>query len=109
MRIHWQKADNNGVVRANALIKQDLLRISMEVSSEDSDSETLMAYPKKDPESGRPVLYYVYRVVPKNIKADAGASYEGAAILKLSNLGLNKLSGNYFTSRRSMGYFELTR
>jgi hypothetical protein len=109
MLIHWQKADGNGITRASAVIKQDLLRISMEVSSKDSDSETLMAHPKRDPESGRPMLYYVYRVVPKNIDPDAGQAYEGSAILKLSNTGINELSGNYFTSRQTKGYFELTR
>jgi SMODS-associating 2TM, beta-strand rich effector domain len=68
-----------------------------------------MAHPKRDPESGRPMLYYVYRVVPKNIDPDAGQAYEGSAILKLSNTGINELSGNYFTSRQTKGYFELTR
>jgi hypothetical protein len=109
MLIHWQKADGNGIIRANAIIKQDLLRISMEVSSRDSDSETLIAYPRRDPESGRPILYYVYRVIPKNINPNTGPSYEGAAILKVSNSGMNELSGNYFTSRQTNGYFHLTR
>jgi hypothetical protein len=109
MSIHWQNAEKSGVVTAKAQIKQDLLRISMEVFSRDSDSETLIALPKRDPESGRPILYYVYRVVPKNIKLDAGAPYEGSAILKMSNASYDRLSGNYFTSRRGTGHFELSR
>jgi SMODS-associating 2TM, beta-strand rich effector domain len=109
MRIHWQKADASGIARARAFIKQDLLRFSMEVSSEDSDSETLIALPRRDPESGRPLLYYVYRVVPKNIKAEAKPSYEGAAILRLSHSEKGEFSGNYFTSRWTTGHFELTR
>ena len=109
MLIHWQKVDNSGTIQAKAIIKQDLLRISMEVFSRDSDSETLIAYPRRDAESGRPILYYVYRVIPKNINPDPGPSYEGAAILKLSNSGMNELSGNYFTSRQTNGHFRLTR
>lgn len=109
MNIHWQNPEGNGFVTAKAQIKQDLLRISMEVFSRDSDSETLIALPKRDPESGRPILYYVYRVVPKNIKIDAGASYEGSAILKMSNASYDRLGGNYFTSRRGTGHFELSR
>jgi hypothetical protein len=109
MSIHYQNAENSGFVTAKAQIKQDLLRISMEVFSRDSDSETLIALPKRDPESGRPILYYVYRVVPKNIKVEAGLSDEGSAILKLSNASHNRLSGNYFTSRRTTGHFELSR
>jgi hypothetical protein len=109
MSIHWQNAEKSGFVTATAQIKQDLLRVSMEVFSRDSDSETLIALPKRDPESGRPILYYVYRVVPKNIKVDAGSSYEGSAILKVSNASYDRLSGNYFTSRRGTGHFELRR
>ena len=109
MSIHWQNAEKNGFVTAKAQIKQDLLRISMEVFSRNSDSETLIALPKRDSESGRPILYYVYRVVPKSIKVDAGASYEGSAILKISNSSFDRLSGNYFTSRRTTGHFELSR
>lgn len=109
MNIHWQNAERSGFVVARAQIKQDLLRISMEVFSRDSDSETLIALPKKDPESGRPILYYVYRVIPKYNKADAGSSYEGSAILKISSAGPNRLSGNYFTSRQGTGHFDLSR
>jgi hypothetical protein len=109
MLIYWQSAEKSGVKNARALIKQDLLKISMEVSSEDSESETMTVVPKRDPVSGRPILFYVYRVIPKNIANDAGPSYEGAAILKLSNSGDDGFSGNYFTSRRTTGHFELTR
>ena len=109
MRIHWIGANDSGSVNATATIKQDFLRISMEVKSEKSDSETMMAKPKKDPESGRPVLYYVYRVVPKQTSAYAGPSYEGAAILKFDTAQIDSLAGNYFTSRKTTGHFELTR
>ncbi|MGY3582595.1 hypothetical protein ACVIGB_008338 [Bradyrhizobium sp. USDA 4341] len=109
MNIHWQNAERSGFVVARAHIRQDLLRISMEVFSRDSDSQTLIALPKKDPESGRPILYYVYRVIPKYNKVDAGSSYEGSAILKISNAGPDRLSGNYFTSRQGTGHFDLSR
>jgi SMODS-associating 2TM, beta-strand rich effector domain len=109
MRIHWHGMGTSGIVPARVQIKQDLLRISMEVYSRDSDSETLAAVAKRDPESGRPMLYYVYRVVPKKVRIDAGASYEGSAILKISDIGNDRLSGNYFTSKQTLGHFELTR
>ncbi|MHC4042235.1 Cap15 family cyclic dinucleotide receptor domain-containing protein [Bradyrhizobium sp. 23AC] len=109
MNIHWQTAEGSGLVAAKAQIKQDLLRVSMEVFSRDSDSETLIALPKKDPESGRPILYYVYRVIPKHNKAGAGSSYEGSAILRISSVGFDRLSGNYFTNRRGTGHFDLNR
>jgi SMODS-associating 2TM, beta-strand rich effector domain len=109
MAIHWQGVGKRGIKSARAQITQDLLRISMEVFSEDSDSETLIVHPKRDPESGRPILYYVYRVTPKMKEPDAGGSYEGSAILKLSGGRTDRWGGNYFTSRQTLGHFELSR
>lgn len=109
MEIHWIGPDIGGRVSATAVIRQDFLHISMEVASDGSDSETLMAKPKKDPESGRPLLYYVYRVVPKQTSANAGASYEGAAILKFDSADTQSLHGNYFTSKKTIGHFVLHR
>lgn len=109
MTIHWHGSDREGKVSAEATIKQNLLKISMEVVSNGSDSETMLAHPKKDPESGRPILYYLYRVIPKQKGAESGDVYHGAAILKLSNKTINELSGNYFTSQNTYGHFVLTR
>lgn len=114
MTIHWSGVNEEGdpvegIVQATASIKQTFLHMSMEVESEDSDSETLMAKPKRDPESGRPLVYYVYRVVPKKTKAKAGLSYEGAAILKFDRGHSARMTGNYFTSRMRQGHFTLER
>lgn len=69
IEIHWQGPSDRGVVEAEAIVKQNFLRISMEVRSPKSDSQTLIAQPKRDPESGRPILYYVYLVNPKAVGA----------------------------------------
>jgi hypothetical protein len=113
MSIEWSRVDLSGeargTVEARATIRQSLLHMSMEVESQVSDSETLIARPKKDPESGRPMLYYVYRVVPRKTSAQAGSAYEGAAILKFDADHGARLRGNYFTSRMTQGYFTLER
>lgn len=111
MKIYWVGDKVDGIANASATIKQNFLQISMEVKSDRSDSETMMARPQKDPESGRPLLYYVYRVIPKQVDVSAGAPYEGAAILKFEGVGTGTdcLRGNYFTSRRTKGHFVLER
>lgn len=111
MTIHWQRDDENGTVAAQATIKQSFLKISMEVSSRDSDSETLIAHPKKDAESGTPLLYYVYRVTPRKTNGHAGCeAYLGSAILKFRpSRHSAELRGNYFTSAGTQGHFELSR
>lgn len=110
MEIHWRgTSGGHGTVFADAVIKQDFVRISMEVAAPDSDSETLIAQPKRDPESGRPIVYYHYRVVRKNKGPHVGGEYLGAAILKFSERGGGELSGNYFTSAHTTGHFVLNR
>jgi len=110
MVIHWEWEDKKGTSRANATIKQTFLKIGMDVEAEGSDSQTLVAKPKKDEETGRAVLYYVFLTTPKH-KANSyeESPYKGTAILKLSLKGTRILNGNYFTSRKTVGHYELTR
>jgi hypothetical protein len=109
MIIFYQSPENNGVAKARASIRQTFLSISIEVDADGSDSETLSVQQKKDPESGRPLLYYVFRVVPKMRNGRDTRTYEGAAILKFFEGRSEKLSGNYFTNRNTQGHYELTR
>lgn len=107
--IHWLREGKSGEVHAKAKIEQTLISLKMEVYSEDSDSETLLAKPKRGVDSLRPLLYYVYRVTPKQKNGVVQASYEGTAILLLDPYSLEKLGGNYFTNQLSKGRFELVR
>lgn len=109
IEIHWFREGQNGVVHAEATVVQDFVRISMEVKSEKSDSQTLIAQPKKDPELGRPILYYVYLVTPKAVGVQPSQPYHGAAILKFSQAGGGELSGNYWTTKQTGGHFRLLR
>lgn len=110
MVIHWEWEDMKGTSHAKATIKQDFLKIGMDVEAENSDSQTLLAKPKKDSETGRAELYYVFLTTPKHkVGTDAQAPYRGAAVLKLSRESAGLLQGNYFTSRKTVGHYELTR
>ena len=107
--INWQKEGDHGTVEAKAIIRQDFLRISMEVISNRSESVTLIAEPRKDQESGTPLLYYVYLVTPLLIGDEAGSPYFGAARLRFSEGKGEELSGNYWTSKQTNGHFRLLR
>ena len=109
LKIYWQGHQKHGDVDARATIRQDFVRVSMEVASPSSDSKTLIAQPKRDPESGAPLLYYIYEVTPKSIGANPGSPYLGAAILKFSEAAGGELRGNYWTSRQTSGHFRLSR
>lgn len=110
MVIHWEWDGKCGTSNAKAVIKQNFLKIGMDVEAEDSDSQTLMAKPKKDVETGRAELYYVFLTTPKHKKSNSSQEpYRGAAILKLSLDDNQLLQGNYFTSRKTVGHYELRR
>lgn len=109
MTIHWKWGDKEGIAQATAHIKQDFLKMSMEVNSEDSDSNTLLAKPHKDPESGRAILYYMYRSTPKLKNGNSSSPYDGTAILKIDHTSLDLLEGNYYTDRTTTGHYELKR
>lgn len=109
IKINWHWEGRRGVVNAEATVRQDFLRVSMEVRSPKSESQTLIAQPKRDPESGRPLLYYVYLVTPRAMGANPSQPYHGAAILKFSETGGGELSGNYWTTQQTGGHFRLLR
>ena len=110
MVIHYEWEGKKGTSNAKAVITQNFLKIGMDVEAEDSDSQTLMAKPKKDAETGRAELYYIFLTTPKD-KGDirSKAPYKGAAILKLNLHCDQKMEGNYFTDRKTCGYYELER
>lgn len=110
IEINWHKEGSEaGIVRGRATIHQNFHKISMEVSTEDSDSQTLIAVPKRDAESGTPQLFYIYRVVTKASKGSVEASYRGAAVLAFSKESGGRLRGNYWTSRLTSGHFTISR
>lgn len=110
MIIEWESGDKSGKSNAIAEIKQTFLSITMEVEAKDSYSSTLIVQANKAPNSGRPFLYYIYHVTPKNTSQNSNVvSYTGAAILQLSLENKNRLSGNYFTDRETKGHFELNK
>jgi SMODS-associating 2TM, beta-strand rich effector domain len=95
------------MIRTKAIIKQDLLRISMNVEAPSSRSVTLSAVPKKDSESGLPELHYVFEVTTKPKAGEHARIYRGAAILDIDPKGKLALSGNYWTTEGSSGHYKL--
>jgi hypothetical protein len=93
----------------DAYITQSLFTLSIVGHSKDSSSETLSVQPMKDPTSNILKLYYVFRVTPRKTDKNQGDAYLGAAILTLSDTDPSYFGGNYFTDRRTIGHYHLTR
>lgn len=109
MQIDWNgpSKTDKGTAEARAFVRQDFLKLSMEVSSKHSDSHTLSANPRRSPESGRPVLYYIYSVTTKSTSGWKSKTYQGSAILEFDRGGDSALEGNYWTSEHTSGRFRL--
>jgi hypothetical protein len=107
--IYFSWGTTNGVTQARAQIKQSMSKMSIELVSNESESSTLMVTPKLDPESGRPVLYYMYKNDPKAGLSSRISAHRGAAELKIDLEALNRLEGNYFTDRGTSGRYVMTK
>ncbi|MBN8818702.1 MAG: hypothetical protein J0I80_08275 [Sphingomonas sp.] len=94
-------------IDAQAIIRQDFLRISMTVFAPDSRSTSLSAVPKKDPESAFPQLHYFFLVTTNPKAGVASKSYRGSAILELDNLEAGLVTGIYWTTAETSGTYRL--
>lgn len=104
-RIKDDGTEENGEVDGGQIfIKQSFLNVSMELFTDNSESETLVVQPKKNSESGRLQLFYIYRNESKY-----NGSQIGTAILKISPHTNLILQGNYFTDKNTQGTFIFTR
>lgn len=106
VEIHWSWNNKTGIKKGKLYIKQDFIKINMELITDESESETLTVQPKKNPESGRLHLFYIYRNIPKNSEHKI-QPHIGTAILKSDPEKSSLLEGNYFTDRNTKGVFKL--
>lgn len=107
VEIHWIWQEKKGVKHGEVHIKQNIFTLSMELFTDESESETLVVQPKKNSESGRLHLYYIYRNEPKS--TTPLESHIGTAILKFPPQNTSLLEGNYFTDRNTKGVLKLKR
>lgn len=109
VEIHWQWEEKEGTVCGKAEVKQTLLKVSVNLQSERSYSETLSVVPKKHPESARPYLHYLYEAKPTQGYQNDNPAHMGAAILGPDLNNNDVLRGNYFTDRSTSGHYVMTR
>ena len=114
VEIHWtwKQEDGSietGIKKGKVVIKQNFLTLSMELFTDESESETLVIQPKKNPDSGRLQFYYIYKNTPIDKGNNNLQSHIGAAILKIDPHNNCILQGNYFTDRNTHGLLKFTK
>ncbi|ROZ79847.1 hypothetical protein EEB15_02850 [Ramlibacter sp. WS9] len=107
--IHWVRGSSSGVALATAQITQDFFRFGIDVDAPNSESNTIALVLKKDGETGKPLLHYIYEVREKHTHPGGDNVYRGAASLAFDAHSDRQLSGNYFTSRSTAGRFQFSR
>ena len=114
VEIHWnRKQENetatNGIKRGKVVIKQNFLTLSMELFTDESESETLVIQPKKNSDSGRLQFYYIYKNTPIDKGNDTLLPHIGTAILKVAPHNNHIMQGNYFTDRNTQGLLKFVK
>jgi len=114
VEIHWtwKQEDGSietGIKKGKVVIKQNFLTLSMELFTDESESETLVIQPKKNPDSGRLQFYYIYKNTPIDKGNNNLQSHIGTAILKVAPHDNCILQGNYFTDRNTQGLLKFTK
>lgn len=90
------------------VIKQDLLRMSLKLETNESSSRTLAVYPDQKDEFSEYRLYYFYRVERKN-GVGADSVYRGTAVIRISITRPFELSGEYYTEHKSTGTIRFAK
>ncbi|MUL17318.1 hypothetical protein [Aliivibrio fischeri] len=98
-----------GTKKGCVVIKQSLLKFSVDLITDESESSTLVVKPYKEAESDQPAFYYMYKSESKEPDSEGSSEHKGAAVLKVPHGTLNTLSGNYFTNRSTYGRYTFER
>lgn len=114
VEIHWNWTQQDGAIKSGikegkVFIKQNFLTLSMELFTDESESEILVIQPKKNTESSRLNFHYIYRNTPKNNGSNKLPPHIGTAILKISPHTNTILEGNYFTDRNTQGVLKFIK
>ena len=108
---NWRNGEESkqGIKKGKVYINQSLLKFSVDLETDESESSTLVVKPFKDKESNQAAFYYMYRSESINKNAEHNGDYKGAAILKLPHNKFDKMSGNYFTDRNTFGRYTFVK
>ncbi len=91
VEIHWVWDKKKGIKEGKVDIKQNFISVSIELFTDESESETLVVQPKRNPESGRLQLFYIYRNTPKNTASTQAKPHIGTAILKFDPVNIEPI------------------
>jgi hypothetical protein len=107
--IHYVREGASQSKPATLHIHQNLTSLRLLLETDESESQTLVARPERDPDFSRFKLFYIYENTRKEGMPGAGRIYRGTAFLVLPPGRPKQLSGSYFTEQGGVGTLEFAR
>jgi len=108
-KLVWKDKVGNELRKNTKLeIKQTLTRITVDLSTDETESGSEIAGIVSDDHRGTFAIDYTYRAEPSILERDRNSVHYGAAHLKYS-ARKDELSGSYWTDRSSKGSMKLKR
>lgn len=105
--IHFKDHKGDHTIEAKLHVQQNVAAISLVLTTDSAESETMVVYPRRLSNS-RLELLYVYETHKKETLPPPSYRYRGTAVLRLAGKA-NNLVGSYYTEQGGMGTVAFAR
>lgn len=108
IKSNWNKGTTN-LIPIEITIEQTFLNIQMRIKTEESSSFSMGASFNIDKDRGQQQLFYTYLNTPKAGVRDRSEIHYGTALLEFDGYSVEKMEGEYWTSRETTGEIYLEK
>jgi hypothetical protein len=96
-------------IPAEITIKQNFFHISVKIKTKESVTHSISSNFNIDKDGGTQQLFYCYLNTPKAGIRERSAIHYGSTLLSFEGFKVSKMTGEYWTSRETIGEIELKR
>lgn len=108
IKSNWNEGKTKSIP-TEIIIKQDFFNISVRIKTEESVSHSISSSFNIDKVSNVQQLFYSYLNTPKSGIRERSAIHYGSTLLNFDGFKVDKMTGEYWTSRETTGEIELKR
>jgi hypothetical protein len=108
IKSNWNEGKSEAI-STEIEIKQDFFNVTIKIKTNESRSHSISSSFNIDKERDYQQLFYSYLNTPKSGVRERSAIHYGSTLLDFEGFNVNKMSGEYWTSRETTGEIELKR
>lgn len=108
IKSNWNEGKTKSIP-TEIIIKQDFFNISVRIKTEESVSHSISSSFNIDKDSNVQQLFYSYLNTPKVGIRERSSIHYGSTLLNFDGFKVDKMTGEYWTSRETTGEIELKR